>query len=82
TNSSEASEVEKRQIQSPPRGQQKEARRASAALPLRCRPREVQGTMFGEGGMGGGRNRQGNTPVTPLGDAGGKMVIVTQLSDG
>lgn len=56
-------------IQSLPRGQQKEALLASAALPLLFRPREVQGTMFGDGGMGGWRNMQGNTPVTPLVDA-------------
>lgn len=69
-------------IQSLPRGQQKEALLASAALPLLFRPREVQGTMYGDGGMGGWRNRQGNTPVTPLVDAGCNMVIVTHLSDG
>ncbi len=69
-------------IQSLPRGQQKEALLASAALPLLFRPREVQGTMFGDGGMGGWRNMQGNTPVTPLVDAGCNMVIVTHLSDG
>ncbi|EEC9687157.1 ferredoxin reductase [Escherichia coli] len=55
-------------IQSLPRGQQKEALLASAALPLLFRPREVQGTMFGDGGMGGWRNMQGNTPVTHLSD--------------
>lgn len=38
--------------------------------------------MFGDGGMGGWRNMQGNTPVTPLVDAGCNMVIVTHLSDG
>ncbi|MBS8458907.1 patatin-like phospholipase family protein, partial [Escherichia coli] len=69
-------------IQSLPRGQQKEALLASAALPLLFRPREVQGTMFCDGGMGGWRNMQGNTPVTPLVDAGCNMVIVTHLSDG
>ncbi|MCV5209727.1 helix-turn-helix domain-containing protein, partial [Escherichia coli] len=31
---------------------------------------------------GGWRNMQGNTPVTPLVDAGCNMVIVTHLSDG
>ncbi|HBK2411840.1 TPA: patatin-like phospholipase family protein [Escherichia coli] len=41
-------------IQSLPRGQQKEALLASAALPLLFRPREVQGTMFGDGGNSGG----------------------------
>ncbi|EGE2755387.1 phospholipase [Shigella flexneri] len=38
--------------------------------------------MFGDGGMGGWRNMQGNTPVTPLVDAGCNMVIVSHLSDG
>ncbi|EGT66598.1 hypothetical protein C22711_0625 [Escherichia coli O104:H4 str. C227-11] len=52
--------------------------RAAPAVPSR----EVQGTMFGDGGMGGWRNMQGNTPVTPLVDAGCNMVIVTHLSDG
>ena len=69
-------------IQSLPRGQQKEALLASAALPLLFRPREVQGKMYCDGGMGGWRNMQGNTPVTPLVDAGCNMVIVTHLSDG
>ncbi|ENC1831397.1 patatin-like phospholipase family protein, partial [Escherichia coli] len=32
--------------------------------------------------MGGWRNMQGNTPVTPLVDAGCNMVIVSHLSDG
>lgn len=65
-------------IQSLPRGQQKEALLASAALPLLFRPREVQGTMFGDGGMGGWRNMQ-EIPQTPLVDAGCNMVIVTHL---
>ncbi|HHZ5466693.1 TPA: patatin-like phospholipase family protein [Escherichia coli] len=69
-------------IQSLPRGQQKEALLASAALPLLFRPREVQGKMYGDGGMGGWQNMQGNTPVTPLVDAGCNMVIVSHLSDG
>ncbi len=69
-------------IQSLLRGQQKEALLASAALPLLFRPREVQGKMYGDGGMGGWQNMQGNTPVTPLVDAGCNMVIVSHLSDG
>ncbi|MCZ5545045.1 patatin-like phospholipase family protein, partial [Escherichia coli] len=51
-------------------------------LPLLFRPREVQGKMYCDVGMGGWRNMQGNTPVTPLVDAGCNMVIVTHLSDG
>lgn len=46
-------------IQSLPHGQQKEALLASAALPLLFRPREVQGKMYGDGGMGGWQNMQG-----------------------
>ncbi|MGI1288044.1 patatin-like phospholipase family protein, partial [Escherichia coli] len=38
--------------------------------------------MYGDGGMGGWQNMQGNTPVTPLVDAGCNMVIVSHLSDG
>ncbi|ESD72652.1 antirestriction protein [Escherichia coli 908555] len=69
-------------IQSLPRGQQKEALLASAALPLLFRPREVQGTMFGDGGMGGWRNMQGNTPVTPLVDAGCNIWNLYTLNNG
>ncbi|MBC6573234.1 patatin-like phospholipase family protein [Escherichia coli] len=69
-------------IQSLPREHQKNALLASAALPLLYSPREIQGQMYCDGGIGGWRNMQGNTPVTPLVEAGCEVVIVTHLSDG
>ncbi|WP_145539464.1 patatin-like phospholipase family protein [Yersinia kristensenii] len=68
-------------IQNLPLNQQKEALLASAALPLLFQSREVNGTRYSDGGMGGWREVQGNTPVQPLVDAGCNMVIVTHLSD-
>lgn len=69
-------------VQSLPVSQQKEALLASAALPLLFEAREINGTRYSDGGMGGWSTVQGNTPVTPLVDAGCNMVIVTHLSDG
>lgn len=68
-------------VQNLPLDQQKEALLASAALPLLFKPREVNGTYYSDGGMGGWASTQGNTPVTPLVEAGCNMVIVTHLSD-
>ena len=69
-------------VQSLPASQQKEALMASAALPLLFTPREINGTRYSDGGMGGWNSMQGNTPVTPLVEAGCNLVIVTHLSDG
>lgn len=69
-------------VQNLPSEQQKEALLASAALPLLFKTREVNGTHYSDGGMGGWASLQGNTPVTPLVEAGCNMVIVTHLSDG
>ena len=69
-------------VQNLPPEQQKEALMASAALPLLFKSREVNGTHYSDGGMGGWASLQGNTPVTPLVEAGCNMVIVTHLSDG
>ncbi|MBA7898508.1 patatin-like phospholipase family protein [Escherichia marmotae] len=71
-----------RHVQSLPREQQKEALLASAALPLLFTPREVQGTMYSDGGIGGWKKMQGNTPAMPLIENGCNMLIVTHLSDG
>lgn len=68
-------------VQSLPIDQQKEALLASAALPLLFKPRHINGTQYSDGGMGGWASMQGNTPVTPLVEAGCDMVIVTHLSD-
>ena len=55
---------------------------ASAALPLLYAPQQVNGQLYSDGGQGGWRNVQGNTPITPLLKAGCKQIVVTHLSDG
>jgi len=69
-------------IQALPQTLQREALLASAALPLLFQSRDINGKHYSDGGMGGWATLQGNTPVTPLVDAGCNMVIVTHLSDG
>lgn len=46
------------------------------------KPREVNGTHYSDGGMGGWASLQGNTPATLHVEAGCNMVIITHLSDG
>lgn len=55
---------------------------ASAAIPVAFAPRQVNGSMYSDGGQGGWTKAQGNTPISPLIDAGCDVVIVTHLSDG
>lgn len=55
---------------------------ASAALPLLYASQQVNGQLYSDGGQGGWRNAQGNTPITPLLKAGCKQIVVTHLSDG
>ena len=69
-------------IQTLPDAEQKEALLASAAIPLLFAPKRVHESPYSDGGMGGWQKLQGNTPITPLLQAGFKMVIVTHLSDG
>lgn len=69
-------------VQSLPITEQKDILLASAALPLLYRPRKVSGRLYSDGGQGGWNRAQGNTPITPLLNAGCNMVIVTHLSDG
>jgi len=69
-------------IQSLPKNQQKEALLASAALPLLYSQKQINDSKYSDGGMGGWAKMQGNTPITPLLQAGYKMLIVTHLSDG
>jgi NTE family protein len=68
-------------IQSLPKEVQIDALLASAALPFLFAARQVNGSMYSDGGQGGWQKMQGNTPITPLLQAGCKMVIVTHLSD-
>jgi len=69
-------------IQSLPENQQKEALLASAALPLLYSQKQIGDSNFSDGGIGGWTKMQGNTPITPLLQAGYKALIVTHLSDG
>lgn len=69
-------------IQSLPAAEQKELLLASAAIPLLFAPRQVNGSLYTDGGQGGWQKMQGNTPITPLLQAGCNLVVVTHLSDG
>ena len=61
---------------------QKEIIMASAAVPILFGAKEIDQHHFADGGMGGWQKMQGNTPITPLIQAGYKTIIVTHLSDG
>lgn len=72
-----------RHIQSLPLNEQKEVLLASAAVPLLFRAfSNVQNERYTDGGQGGYLKSQGNTPITPLIEAGCSHVIVTHLADG
>lgn len=62
--------------------QQKTALLASAAIPFLFAAQSLDGKQYTDGGQGGWRSVQGNTPIQPLLDAGYNSVIVTHLSDG
>lgn len=55
---------------------------ASAALPILYKSRIIEGKFYSDGGQGGWNKVQGNTPITPLIEAGCKEIIVVHLSDG
>lgn len=56
---------------------------ASAALPLIFEPqRDGEGNRFVDGGLGGALKAQGNTPITPLIEAGCTHIIVSHLDHG
>ena len=69
-------------VQSLPPDEQKKALLASAALPLLYAPEEIGDARYTDGGQGGWRTLQGNTPITPLLEAGCQHVVVTHLEDG
>lgn len=69
-------------IQSQPPKQQKDILLASAAIPLLFAPRQTNGSLYSDGGQGGWQTMQGNTPITPLLEAGCNLIIVTHLSNG
>lgn len=62
--------------------QQKRILLASAAIPMLFKTQRHEGKRWSDGGQGGWQTMQGNTPVTPLLEAGCDLVIVTHLSDG
>lgn len=56
---------------------------ASAALPFLFATQQINGKLYSDGGIGGWRKSQGNTPITPLIEqAHCSHVIVTHLTDG
>ena len=60
----------------------KNALMASAALPLLYESQGIGNHSYTDGGQGGWKTVQGNTPITPLVEAGCNLVIVSHLSDG
>ena len=68
-------------VQSLPREDQRKALLASAAIPLLLESQEIGGERYNDGGLGGVRSSQGNTPILPLLENGYDPVIVTSLSD-
>lgn len=69
-------------VQSLARDEQKNALMASAAIPILFEAKEVNGKKYTDGGQGGWQKIQGNTPITPLINAGCSHIIVTHLNDG
>lgn len=69
-------------IQSLAQTECKKALLASAAIPVLFKPRMSNGQRYSDGGQGGWQTMQGNTPITPLLEAGCNLIIVTHLSDG
>lgn len=69
-------------IQALPPEEQKELLLASAAIPFIFAPRQVNHSLYSDGGQGGWAKSQGNTPITPLIECGCNVVIVTHLSNG
>jgi len=69
-------------VQSLPAEDRRNALLASAAIPLLYQARKIGDSRYSDGGQGGWQKAQGNTPITPLIEAGCKQVIVTHLTDG
>ncbi len=61
--------------------EQQDALLASAAIPGLYASREIRGVRYSDGGQGGWFTSQGNTPVTPLIEAGCGLIFVIRLSD-
>jgi NTE family protein len=80
---SETPDSEFLHVQSLPPHERYEAIVASAALPLLFEARRVSAGTFADGGVGGMRRVQGNTPISPLASVHRcEVIIVTHLIDG
>ncbi|GBC59213.1 phospholipase [Desulfonema ishimotonii] len=55
---------------------------SSAALPVVFDSQKICGKYYRDGSIGGWQTQQGNTPVTPLKNAGCKWAVVVHLTDG
>lgn len=71
-----------RLLQSLPDNQQRECLLASAALPLIFKRRRLEDGHYSDGGQGGWRTVQGNTPITPLLGEDCDVIIVSHLQNG
>lgn len=69
-------------LQQLPEWEWKNALMASAALPMLYESQKIGGETYTDGGQGGWKTVQGNTPITPLINAGCNLVLVSHLSDG
>lgn len=69
-------------VQSLAREEQIKALLASSALPGLLPAQEINDQKYHDGGIGGWGSIQGNTPITPLIEAGCTHAIVIHLSDG
>ncbi len=70
-------------VQSFPPEKQQDIIFASAALPFLFAAQNINGKLYSDGGLGGWKKSQGNTPITPLIEqAKCTHVIVTHLTDG
>lgn len=70
-------------VQSFPAEKQQDVISASAALPFLFAAQKINGKAYSDGGLGGWKKSQGNTPITPLIEqAKCSHVIVIHLTDG
>lgn len=69
-------------LQSEPRDLQREYVLASAAVPFLYSAGRTDEGQFADGGIGGWKHNQGNTPVDPLVEAGCDIAIVSHLRKG
>lgn len=69
-------------IQDLPESERQNALMASAALPLLFESQKIGSSQYTDGGQGGWKSVQGNTPITPLINEGCNLIFVSHLSDG